>query len=60
MRIDAVTIGWIVFALVAIRMIVRMADGGATPLHFVLMGLAGAGVAALIAHAGMLYRRRKG
>ena len=41
-------------------MIVRMADGGATPLHFGLMGMAGAGVAALMAHAGMLYRRRKG
>ncbi len=59
MRINLMAILWTLYGLIVARMALRMADGGAEPRHFLLMGLAGAGLAALIALAGMLYRRRK-
>jgi hypothetical protein len=39
------------------RMALRMADGGAEPVHFLLMALAGAALAGLITLAQTLYRR---
>jgi hypothetical protein len=57
MRINMRTVVWTLYGLIVARMALRMADGGAEPLHVLLMGLAGAGLAALIALAGMLVRR---
>jgi len=57
MRLDLMTIAWGVYGFIVIRMALRMADGGAEPLHFLLMGLAGVTLAVLIALVGMPYRR---
>ena len=57
MRFDLMTLVWIGYGLIVARMALRMADGGAQPLHFALMGGMAVAVAVLIARAGMATRR---
>lgn len=58
MRINPVTVAWIIFGIIVIRMAWRMADGGARPADFLIMGGAGIAIAILIMLAGRLYQRR--
>jgi hypothetical protein len=57
MRFKLMTVVWVVYGLIMARMALRMADGGAEPVHFLLMALAGAALAGLITLAQTLYRR---
>ena len=55
MTFNPIIIAWVVFALIAIRMGLRMLDGGAEPIHFAVMGAGGLAIAGLILAAGRLY-----